>query len=83
MTSTIDTTIELFKAGLTTTIVAKEHAYDNIEFTMRKHMVDPNGKEIVNSHFTTFFTPREFRDFLQPLVNDLKVRFDHENSIQN
>jgi len=79
----LDTTIELFKAGLYTTIVVKEHEYDAIEFTIRKFMRDEQGREMVNSHMTSFFTPREFKDFLQPLLNDLKVRFENADSVQN
>lgn len=84
MTEPLDTTIELSKAsGLTTTIVVKEHAYDNIELTIRKHMLDEKGGDVLNSHYTLFFTSREFKDFLQPLVINLKERFDNADSIQN
>lgn len=82
MSDKLDTTIEIGRDGLLTTIVVKEHAYDTIEFTIRKYLRDEKGKEIINSGYTCFFSPTEFKDFFQPLVNDLKVRFDHADSIQ-
>lgn len=82
MSDKLDTTIELGRDGLLTTLVVKEHAYDTIEFTVKKFLRGENGKELINSGYTCFFSSREFKDFFQPLVNDLKVRFDHADSIQ-
>jgi hypothetical protein len=80
--STMDNTYELGRKGLTTTLTVKDHDYDVVEFTMRKHLTDESGKVIVDSKYQMFFSNREFRDFFQPVINDLKVRFDNANSIQ-
>jgi hypothetical protein len=45
-------------------------------------LTDENGKVIIDSGNTSFFDPREFKDFFEPIINDLKVRFDNANSIQ-
>lgn len=70
-------------SGLTTKIVVKEHDYDAIEFTMSKKMVDEAGKVIIDSYYQSFFSAKEMKDFLQPLVNELKVRFDNDQSGAN
>ena len=82
MSDKYDSEIELHRNGLTTTIKVKSMAYDTVEFTIKKHLIDEDGKELVNSGYTSFFSHEEFKNFLQPLVNDLKVRFDHADSIQ-
>ncbi len=74
----MDNIYELSKQGLTTTLTVKDHDYDVVEFTLRKNLIDENGKTIVDSKYEMFFSNREFKDFFQPLVNDLKVRFDDE-----
>ena len=79
MSDKLDATIEIGRNGLLTTLIVKEHAYDAIEFTIKKYLRGENNKEIINSGYTCFFSPKEFKDFLQPLVNDLKVRFDHDD----
>jgi hypothetical protein len=76
----MDNIYELSKQGLTTTLTVKDHDYDVVEFTLRKNLIDENGKTIVDSKYEMFFSSREFKDFFQPLVNDLKVRFDNEPS---
>lgn len=72
--------------GLLKTVVIKEHnlntSYATIEFTIKNKLTDENGKTIIDSGHTSFFEPREFRDFFEPIINDLKVRFDDANSIQ-
>jgi hypothetical protein len=72
--------------GLLKTVVIKEHnlntSYATIEFTIKNKLTDENGKVIIDSGHTSFFEPREFRDFFEPIINDLKVRFDDANSIQ-
>lgn len=83
MSNILDNTIEIYRGGLTTTVIVKEHQYDTIEFTMKKHMVDENDKIIINSGYTSFFSAREFKDFFQPLINDLKVRFDNADNTTN
>jgi hypothetical protein len=74
----MDNIYELSKQGLTTTLTVKDHDYDVVEFTLRKNLIDESGKTIVDSKYEMFFSSREFKDFFQPLINDLKVRFDDE-----
>jgi hypothetical protein len=72
--------------GLLRTFTFKEHnkgtSYETIEFTIKTKLTDENGKVIIDSGNTSFFDPREFKDFFEPIINDLKVRFDNANSIQ-
>ena len=75
----MDNTYELNKQGLTTTLTVKDHDYDVVEFTLRKKLIDEKGKVIIDSKYEMFFSNREFQDFFQPLVNDLKVRFENES----
>lgn len=74
----MDNTYEINRNGLSTTIRIKDHAYDTIEFTVKKHLVE-DGKTIIDSGYTCFFSSREFKDFFQPILNDLKVRIDDES----
>ena len=74
----MDNIYELSKRGLTTTLTVKDHDYDVVEFTLRKNLIDESGKTIVDSKYEMFFSSREFKDFFQPLIDDLKVRFDDE-----
>ena len=72
--------------GLLKTVIVKEHnkgtSYETIEFTIKNKLTDQNGKVIIDNGHTSFFEPREFRDFFEPIINDLKARFDNANSIQ-
>lgn len=74
----MDKTYEIGRGGGLTTVKVKDHAYDTIEFTITKYLRDENGKEIVNSGYTVFFTEKEFKSFFTPIVNDLKVRIENE-----
>jgi hypothetical protein len=76
----MDSTYELSRQGLTTTLTVKDHDYDVVEFTLRKNLTDDSGKVIVDSKYQMFFSNREFKDFFQPLINDLKVRFENDNA---
>ena len=76
----MDRTYEIGRSGGLTTVKIKDHSYDVVEFTIKKYLVDEDGKEIVNSGYTTFFSNREFLEFFKPIINDLKARFDHEQS---
>ena len=70
--------------GLLKTVIVKEHnkgtSYETIEFTIKNKLTDQNGKVIIDSGHTSFFEPREFRDFFEPIINDLKVRFENGNA---
>ena len=77
----MDNTYELSRNGLLTTLVIKDHDYDVVEYTITKKLVNVDGKVIVDSTNQMFFSNREFKDFIEPIINDLKVRFDDANSI--
>jgi hypothetical protein len=76
--------IEISRPDLHRTIKVKSHKYDLVEFTIRQVSFDDKGRELTNSAHTTFYSSREFKDFFQPLINELKERFDNDtpNSIQ-
>lgn len=78
----MDKTYEIGRGGGLTTIKIKDHAYDTVEFTIKKFLADENGKEITNSGYTVFFNGKEFKEFFTPIVNDLKVRIDDANGIE-
>ena len=77
----MDNTYELSRNGLLTTLVIKDHDYDVVEYTITKKLVNVDGKVIVDSTNQMFFSNREFKDFFEPIINDMKVRFDDANSI--
>jgi hypothetical protein len=77
----MNNTYELSRNGLLTTLVIKDHDYDVVEYSITKKLVDVDGKVIVDSTNQMFFSNREFKDFFEPIINDLKVRFDDANSI--
>jgi len=70
--------------GLLKTIMIKEHnkgtSYETVEFTIKNKLTNENGKVIIDNGHTSFFEPREFKDFFEPIINDLKARFDHGNA---
>jgi hypothetical protein len=76
----MDRTYEIGRSGGLTTVKIKDHNYDVVEFTIKKYLKDEQGREIVNSGYTTFFSNKEFLEFFTPIVNDLKVRFENEKS---
>jgi hypothetical protein len=77
----MNNTYELSRNGLLTTLVIKDHDYDVVEYSVTKRLIDESGKVIVDSTNQMFFSNREFKDFFEPIINDLKVRFDDANSI--
>lgn len=76
----MNNTYELSKQGLTTTLTVKDHDYDVVEFTFRKKLIDEKGKVLIDSKYEMFFSNREIKDFLEPLVNDMKVRFENDTN---
>lgn len=78
----MDKTYEIGRGGGLTTFKIKDHAYDTVEFTIAKYLEDEKGKVIIDSGYTVFFSDREFREFFKPIVDDLKVRVENANSVQ-
>ena len=77
----MDNTYELGRGAGLTTIKVKDHSYDVVEFTVKKFLADETeGKPpIVDSGYTVFFSKKEFKEFFEPIINDLKVRFDNDD----
>ena len=71
---------EFFKDGLHKKVTIKDHLYDLVEFTIHQKLTDENGKVLIDSKQESYFTRREFKEFFAPLVNDLKVRFEDEET---
>ena len=71
---------ELSKGDLTRTIIIKDIPYGMVEFTMKTVMVDEEGRVIIDRASTSFFDTDDFKKFFQPIVNELKVRFDNDSS---
>lgn len=80
----MDRTYELFHNGLLRTIKFKTRnektSYETIEFSIHQKLTDEDGKVIVDNGQTYFFEPKQFTEFFAPIINDLKVRFEHEQS---
>lgn len=70
---------ELFNnTGTLTKLVVRKVDYGYVEVTFSKKLTGDNGKVITDSSYTMFYDERQFKDFFQPLVNELKVRFDND-----
>jgi len=79
----LDYEAEFGRGGLLKTIKIKEHKYDLIEFTITSKLTDEmSGKIIVDSGHTSFFDTKEFKEFFGTFINDMKVKLDNANSIQ-
>jgi hypothetical protein len=79
----LDYEAEFGRGGLLKTIKIKEHKYDLIEFTITSKLTDEqSGKVIVDSGHTSFFDTKEFQEFFGTFINDMKVKLDNANSIQ-
>jgi hypothetical protein len=79
---------EFYRDGLLKTVVIKEQnkgtSYATIEFTIKNKLTDVDGKIIIDNGHTSFFSPKEFREFFGPIFKDMKERLDNDipDSIQ-
>jgi len=74
---------EFYRAGLLKTVKIKEHKYDLVEFTITSKLTDEEtGKVILDSGHTSFFSNKEFKEFFGPIFNEMKVRLENADSIQ-
>jgi hypothetical protein len=79
---------EFYRDGLLKTVVIRERntgtSYATIEFTIKNKLTDVDGKVIIDNGHTSFFSPKEFREFFGPIFNDMKERLDNDipDSIQ-
>ena len=73
---------EFYRDGLLKTVVIKEQnkgtSYETVEFTIKNKLTDEDGKVIIDSGHTSFFSPKEFRKFFGPIFNDMKERLDND-----
>ena len=76
----MDKTYEIGRGGGLTTFRVKDHAYDVVEFTIQKYLEDEKGKPIIDSGYRVFFSNKEFKEFFKPIVDDLKVRIENDDS---
>jgi len=80
---------EFYREGLLKTVIIKERntgtSYTTIEFTIKNKLTDSDGKVIIDTGHTSFFSPKEFREFFGPIFKDMKERLDNDNAnnIQN
>lgn len=76
---------ELYRAGLLTTITIKDvPSVDMVQMTIARNLKEEtSGKDMINSTLEMYFTPREFTELFQQICNDMKVRFDVQNSSQS
>jgi hypothetical protein len=80
---------EFYRNGLLKTVKIKEHnmgtSYETIEFTIKNKLTNEDGKVIIDSGHTSFFSPKEFIEFFGPIFNDMKERIDNDisDSVQN
>jgi hypothetical protein len=74
---------EFYRNGLLKTVKIKEHSYDLVEFTITSKLTDEiTGKVITDNGHTSFFSTKEFKEFFGPIFNDMKVKIQNEDSIQ-
>lgn len=74
---------EFYRNGLLKTVKIKEHSYDLVEFTIKSKLTDEaTGKVISDNGHTSFFSTKEFKEFFGPIFNDMKVKLQDDDSIQ-
>lgn len=73
---------EFFREGLYKTVKIKEHAYDIVEFSITQKVTNESGKVLIDSGHTSFFSTGEFKQFFTPIINDMKVMLENDNSNQ-
>ena len=77
-------TYEMFKGGLLTQIEINDlEVGDLVQLRFHRELRDESsGKEIINTTQEFYFTPSELKNFFQPIINDLYVRFENADSVQ-
>ena len=75
---------EIYRGGLLRTIKVREMKYDLVEVTFTTKLTDEeSGRVITDSGHTWFMDTKEFKEFFTPIINEMKVRLDNADSIQN
>lgn len=70
---------EIYKSGLLTTIEVHDREYDLVEFVIKRNMLAEDGKTLVDTKSSMYFTNREFKDFFSQFTNAMQERFDNGN----
>ena len=70
---------EIYKSGMLTTIEVHDHEYDLVEFVIKRNMLAEDGKTLVDTKSSMYFTNREFKDFFSQFTNAMQERFNNGN----
>ena len=70
---------EIYKSGLLTTIEVHDCEYDLVEFVIKRNMLAEDGKTLVDTKSSMYFTNREFKDFFSQFTNAMQERFNNGN----
>jgi len=68
---------EIYKSGLLTTIEVHDREYDLVEFVIKRNMLAEDGKTLIDTKSSMYFTNREFKDFFSQFTNAMQERFDN------
>jgi len=67
---------EFYKNGMLTSVELHSQDYDMVEIVFKRNLVSEEGKTLIDSKNSMFFTAREFKDFFLPFVNKIKEKYD-------
>jgi len=70
---------EIYKSGMLTTIEVHDREYDLVEFVIKRNMLAEDGKTLVDTKSSMYFTNREFKDFFSQFTNAMQERFNNGN----
>jgi len=74
---------EIYKSGMLTTIEVHDHEYDLVEFVIKRNMPAEDGKTLVDTKSSMYFTNREFKDFFSQFTNAMQERFNNGNKLDS
>lgn len=74
---------EIYKSGMLTTIEVHDREYDLVEFVIKRNMLAEDGKTLVDTKSSMYFTNREFKDFFSQFTNAMQERFNNGNKLDS
>ena len=74
---------EIYKSGLLTTIEVHDCEYDLVEFVIKRNMLAEDGKTLIDTKSSMYFTNREFKDFFSQFTNAMQERFNNGNKLDS
>ena len=74
---------EIYKSGMLTTIEVHDHEYDLVEFVIKRNMLAEDGKTLIDTKSSMYFTNREFKDFFSQFTNAMQERFNNGNKLDS